>query len=456
MATTTETDQWRDLQPIEGLIRPGDPGYEARRRVWNGMIDRRPALIAPCTSRADVIAGVRLAREQRLLLAVRGGGHSFAGFSTCDDGIVLDLSPLNAVTVDAERRVVRAGGGTTWGALDAATHAHGLATTGGLISTTGIAGLTLGGGIGWLQRRCGLACDNLLAVEMVTASGEVVRASAGENSELFWGLRGGGGNFGVVTTFEFRLHPVSTVVGGLLLFPWSRATEVMQFYRDFVRSCPDELTTWLSSITAPVADFVPPDLRGRPALAVLVCHCGDPADADRAIAPLRGLAPAADLVEPTPYPVLQSMFDEDLPHGVRCYQKAGYFAELTDALIETVATHTSAVPSPASTFDVHHMGGAIAHVSDDATAFGDRRSAYCFNVVGVWGDAEDDDANRAWVRAFASALEPFGTGGVYVNFTADPAAAGVAYGPQKHDRLRALKRAYDPDNLFRLNQNVLP
>jgi FAD/FMN-containing dehydrogenase len=436
------------------LVRPDDDHYEEHRRVWNGMIDKRPALIARCNSDSDVVAAVNFARDHGLLLAVRGGGHSFAGFSTCDGGLVVDLSPMQSVEVDADRKVARAEGGVTWSVFDAATHAHGLASTGGLISTTGIAGLTLGGGIGWLQRKWGLACDNLLAVELVTAAGETVRASEAQNAELFWGLRGGGGNFGVVTSFEFRLHPVSEVVGGLMLFEASRAAEVMRIYRDYVHECPDELTTWLSAITAPAADFVPTDLQGKAALAVLACHCGDPTDAELAIRPLRDLGPSVDLIESLPYPALQSMLDEDLPPGVRCYLKAGYTAELTDPLIDAIVGHTAAMPSASSTFDFHHMGGAVARVADDATAYGDRRSAFCFNIVGVWHDAADDDVNRDWVRRFASALEPFGTGGVYVNFTAEPGPVHASYGDKKYARLRALKSQYDPTNLFRLNQNI--
>lgn len=438
------------------LVRPGGDTYETHRHVWNGMIDKHPALIARCTSLADVIATVNFAREERMVLAVRGGGHSFAGFSTCDDGLVLDLSQMASVEVDPERRTARAAAGVTWGIFDAATHVHGLASTGGLVSMTGIAGLTLGGGIGWLQRKCGLACDNLLSVQMVTAAGEVIRASAEENAELFWGLRGGGGNFGVVTEFEFRLHPVSSVVAGLLLFPLDRYVDVMRFYRDYVRDCPDELTTWLSAITGPAADYIPTELHGKPALAMLACHCGDPDDAERDIQPLRDLGPAADMIEPMTYPALQAMFDEDVPYGIRCYQKAGYVAELTDQLIEAIVEHTSAMPSAASTFDFHHMGGAVARVADDGTAFGDRNSAFCFNVVGVWDDPTADDTNRQWARTFAIALEPFATGGVYVNFTADADRVRAAYSDAKYERLQAVKRQYDPANLFRLNQNIAP
>jgi FAD/FMN-containing dehydrogenase len=459
MSSTTHRENATDRlrRSLHGeLICPADAGYEEHRRVWNGMIDKRPAMIARCASVTDVVNTVTFAREEGVVLAVRGGGHSFAGFSTCDDGLVLDLSGLNTVDVDPQNRRARAGGGVTWATFDAAAHVHGLATTGGLISTTGIAGLTLGGGIGWLQRKCGLSCDNLLAVEMVTAAGEVVHADSGHNPELFWGLRGGGGNFGVVTEFEFRLHPVSTVLGGLMLFPHQRAAEVMRAYRDYVRDCPDELTTWLSAITAPAADFVPADLQGKPSLAVLACHCGDPDDAEAAITPLRDLRPAVDLIEPMPYPDLQSMLDEDLPPGVRCYLRAGFTPGLTDGLIETIVEHTAAMPSAASTFDFHHMGGAVARVPDDATAFGDRSSDYCFNIVGVWDDPQADEVNHGWVRGFASALTPFATGGVYVNFTADADRVRAAYSDQKYARLHALKRQYDPTNLFRLNQNIKP
>jgi FAD/FMN-containing dehydrogenase len=459
MIPTTQSDGATEhLQGlIDGaLIRPGEVGYDEHRRVWNGMIDKRPALIARCASVADVVSTVNFTREEGLQLAIRGGGHSFAGFSTCDGGMVLDLSRMNTVEVDPGNRVARAGGGVTWGTFDAATHAHGLASTGGLISTTGIAGLTLGGGIGWLQRKCGLACDNLLSVELVTASGEAVRASAGENPELFWALRGGGGNFGVVTSFEFRLHPVSSVLGGLMLFPHERAAEVMRSYREYVRDCPDELTTWLSVITAPAAEFIPGDLQGKSSLAVLACHCGALEDAEPAIQPLRDLGPAVDLIESMPYPALQSMQDEDLPPGIRCYLKSGYAAELTDTLIDTVIEQTKVMPSPSSSFDVHHMGGAVGRIPDGATAFGDRRSPYCFNVVGAWKDPVDDAGNRDWVRAFATALEPFGTGGVYVNFAADPDRVRAAYSDAKYERLRTVKREYDPTNLFRLNQNVVP
>lgn len=433
-----------------------DQSYEDLRKVWNGTIDRRPALIASCFSVEDVIAAVRFAGDQGFALAVRGGGHSFPGFSTCDDGMVIDLSPMASVEVDPAARVARAGGGTTWGGFDAATHTHGLAATGGLVSTTGVAGLTLGGGIGWLMRKHGLACDNLLAAEVVTADGDVVRASAGENPELFWGLRGGGGNFGIVTAFEFRLHPVSAIYGGLVLFDGSRTPEVLRFYRNYVHTLGDDCATMLSAITAPAADFVPAGLHGRPAMAFAVCHVGDREQAQTDLRPVREFRPDVDLLGSMPYPELQQMFDADLPHGIRCYLKAGYLPALSDAAIEVISERTRPMSSPASTFDFHHMGGAVARVGDEDTAFGDRRSPFCFNIVGLWSDSADDERHRSSVREFAAAMEPFSTGGVYVNFSADADAVSAAYGGEKFERLRALKRRYDPTNLFGLNQNIAP
>ncbi len=438
------------------LVLPADDSYEQLRKVWNGTIDRRPALIASCTCVPDVVAAVEFAREEGLPVAVRGGGHSFPGFSTCDYGIVIDLASMAQIEVDPEARTARVQAGANWGQFDRAAHVHGLATTGGLVSTTGVAGLTLGGGIGWLMRKHGLACDNLLAAEVVTAAGEVVRASSSENAELFWGLRGGGGNFGIVTEFEFRLHPVSEVLGGLMLFEGARTPEVLRFYRDYVHDLPDECTTMLSAITAPAVDFVPVELQGQPAMAVAMCHCGDPAEAARVIRPLRDLGPAVDLVGSMPYPDLQQMFDADLPHGIRCYLKAGYVPALSDGLIEVISERTRPMSSAASTFDFHQMGGAVSRVPNDGTAFGVRRSQFCFNIVGLWHDPAEDKLHRASVRDFATALEPFGTGGVYVNFIADPGATSEAYRGPDLDRLRALKRRYDPTNLFRLNQNVQP
>lgn len=438
------------------LVQPEDAEYEHARLVWNGTIDKHPALVACCRATGDVVAAIRFAREEGHVIAVRGGGHSFAGFSSCDAGIVMDLSRMSTIRVDAESRVAEVQGGATWGAFDAAAATYGLATTGGLVSSTGVAGLTLGGGIGWLMRKHGLSCDNLLAVELVTAQGDSIRASADENPELFWALRGGGGNFGIVTSFEFRLHEVGIVTGGLMLFPEERTPEILVFYQDYVQDLPDEFTTMLSAIAAPVADFVPTEMRGRPSMAFIGCFSGDAGDADRALQPVRRLLPAVDLFDSVAYVDLQKMFDADMPHGIRCYLKAGYMADLNESAIEVVAKHTRPMRSTQSTFDLHHMGGAVARVAKDATAFDDRSSQFCFNVVGLWTDPMADDPIRDSVRDFASALVPFSTGSVYVNFTADADSAHAAYRDAKLSRLTQVKRRYDPNNLFRLNQNIQP
>jgi FAD/FMN-containing dehydrogenase len=438
------------------VIWPAHPDYEQHRKVWNGMIDRRPHLIARCVSTEDVIAAVNFARDQGIHPAVRGGGHSFAGFSTSDGGLVVDLAPMKNIEIDPAARVAHAEAGLTWGEFDRATHAHGLGATGGLVSSTGIAGLTLGGGIGWLMRKHGLACDNLLAVELVTAEGRRIRATATENQDLFWGVRGGGGNFGIVTSFDFRLHSISTVVGGLMLFPADRSAEIMRFYRQYIRDVPDEMTTMLTFITAPRADFIPATLQGHKAVAFAGAHCGDADAANRSLELVRGLNPAVDLFEPMAYPDLQAMFDEDYPPGVRCYVKAGYAADCTDSMIDVIVEHTARMASPASTLDFHHMGGAVARVPDGGTAFGDRSSTFCFNVVGVWTEPNEDETHLRWVRDFAAALEPFRTGGVYVNFTAESGGARAVYDERRYERLSELKRRYDPGNLFRLNQNIEP
>jgi hypothetical protein len=436
------------------LVQPEDSDYERARVVWNGIIDKHPALVARCTTAGDVVAAIRFAREEGHVLAVRGGGHSFAGFSSCDAGIVIDLSRMSAVRIDPDSRIAAVQGGATWGAFDAAAGSYGLATTGGLVSTTGVAGLTLGGGIGWLMRKHGLSCDNLLAVELVSAQGDSIRASADQNPELFWALRGGGGNFGIVTSFEFRLHEVGTVTGGLMLFPEERTPEILAFYQDYVQDLPDEFTTMLSAITAPVADFVPTEMRGRPSIAFIGCFSGDAREANRVLQRVRRLHPGIDLFDSVPYVDLQKMFDADMPHGIRCYLKAGYLSELNESATEVVVKHTRPMRSAQSTFDLHHMGGAVARVAEDATAFDDRRSTFCFNVVGLWTDPTADDSIRDSVREFASALAPFSTRTVYVNFTADAGSARVAYSEAKLSRLQQVKRGYDPNNLFRLNQNI--
>jgi FAD/FMN-containing dehydrogenase len=441
------------------VITPGDRGYEEARRVWNGCIDRTPALIAQCRSSAEVAATVRAAAEHQVPLAVRGGGHSLPGFSACDAGIVLDLSGLGAVQVDPGRRLARAGGGCLWSGYDAATAAAGLASPGGLVSTTGVAGLTLGGGIGWLLRKHGLACDNLLAADVVTADGAVVRASAGDHAELLWGLRGGGGNFGVVTSFEFRLHPVATVIGGLMAFPQVRYAEIAGVYRDWAAGLTEEFTTMLAAGTAPDEDFLPDDLRGQPAAFVIGCHLGGEAAADADLAPLRAMRPAADLFGPMPYPDLQSMFDADMPAGRRYHFKGGFLPALTDQAVTTITRQLAQRPPGYSEFHLHHMGGAFANIDPGSTAFPGRRGDFTYNILACWDHPADDDANRTWARGFAAGLGQHSNATGYVNFltdTQDATEIHRIYGSDRYARLQRLKRELDPSNLFRLNHNIQP
>lgn len=436
----------------------GDDGYDEARAVWNGSFDKRPAVIARCRTTADVADVIRFARETGMPLAVRAGGHSLAGLSTVDDGIVLDLSSMRGVTVDPDARTARVEPGATWADFDAATQAHGLASTGGLISHTGVAGLTLGGGIGWLMRKYGLSADNLIAAEVVTAGGDVVRTSSSEDPELLWGLRGGGGNFGVVTSFEFRLHPVGPVLGGLMAFPFERGREVMQAYRVWAAELPDEFTTMVVVITAPPAPFVPPELVGQKVVGILGCWCGEPEAGQAALAPLRALGPAFDVFGSMPYAALQGMLDEGAPPRIRSYTRSGYTADLSDGLIDTVLEHGAKMPSPFSQIHFHHMGGAVARVGEEDTAFGNRRAVFAYNINSMWVDPSEDDLHETRNREVATAFGPFSTGGVYVNFLGIEGGARIraAYGDAKYERLSRLKKVYDPQNLFRLNQNIPP
>ena len=383
------------------LILPGEAGYDDARKVWNGLIDRRPAMIAQCTDAADVVRAVNFAREQKLLVAVRGGGHNVAGFGTCDGGIVIDLSPMKGLTVDAAARTVRAEPGLTWGAFDAGTQAHALATTGGLVSTTGIGGFTLGGGIGWLMRRHGLTIDNLLAVEMVTADGASVRANAKEQPDLFWAVRGGGGNFGVVTSFTYALHPVGpNIYGGAAFYPVARAGELLRFYRGWVRTLPDELTTMVVFLTAPPAPFIPQPLQGTPMIAVAACYLGPVDQGAAVVKALRDFAtPAVDLMGPMPYVALQGMFDAGAPKGILSYWKTEYLEELSDQAVNTLVAHAGRMAAPFTQVHVHHVGGAVGRVGADATAFGRRDAPFILNVVGLWMSPAQTDSQIAWVRA---------------------------------------------------------
>lgn len=432
------------------VIQPADPGYDEARRVWNGMVDKRPRAIVRCSNVDDVVASVAFARDNGLLLAVRGGGHNAAGLAVCDDGLVVDLSGLRDVHVDSKAHKARAQGGATWGDFDRTTAKHGLATTGGAISTTGIGGLTLGGGIGYLMRRYGLTCDNLESVSLVTASGDLVEASDEKSPELFWGVRGGGGNFGVVTEFEYRLHPVSTVLGGLLLYPIEKAPETLRFYREFIAGAPDELTVFESMMTTP---------DGARVVAFVVGYCGPVEEGEKVVRPLREFGPPlVDQVGPMPYPQLQSILDEGFPAGLQVYWRSSFLSGIPDGALDTLVDHFSRVTSPLSALMLEPLGGAVARVGPDDTAFNHRDAAYNLAIIARWQDPKDREANVAWVRAVHEAMEPFTTGGVYVNYLGEEGQDRVraAYGDVKYNRLVALKDEYDAANLFRCNQNIRP
>lgn len=442
------------------LIRPRDATYDSARRIWNGAIDRHPALVARCTGAADVIAAVRFARERDLVIAVRGGGHNVAGTAVCDDGVVIDLSPMKGIWVDPVRRTARAQPGLLWGEFDHETQRFGLATTGGIVTHTGVAGLTLGGGLGWLMRRYGLTCDNLLAADVVTADGELVRASADERDDLFWGLRGGGGNFGIVTSFEYRLHSVGpTVLAGVILFPAARAGEILASYREFITDVPDELMSIVIMRMAPPAPFLPKEIHGQPVLIIAVCYAGELEEGERVLAPLRKFGnPLVDLIQPTPYLSHQALFDASVPHGLRYYWKSESFPPISDGLIDAFTEHAWRVATPASYAAMFHLGGAVGRVDPDSSAFEDRRAMHAMTIDGVWSDPGDADACVAWVRSFWEAVRPHSTGRVYVNFLGDEGQERVraAYGAAKYGRLQALKQRYDPKNVFHANQNIVP
>jgi FAD/FMN-containing dehydrogenase len=439
------------------LVFPDDDEYDEARRVWNRAIDRRPAVIARCTGPEDVAAALRLAREHGLTVAVRSGGHSFPGHSTCDGGLVVDLRSMKELTVDAERRTLTAGPGLTWAEVADATAAHGLAAAGGHVSAVGIAGLTLGGGNGWLSRAYGLTCDNLLAADVVTASGELVSASAEENADLYWGLRGGGGNFGVVVRFTYRLHPVSELYAGMAIHPAGRAAEVLRFVRDLNAGAPDEVSIAAGLMTAPSAPFVPPHLHGQPVVMLPACYVGPVEDGERALAPLREFGPpAVELFGPAPFVQLQRLFDAS---GVSTpfHMRSHLVAELDDEGIDTLVRHALPVTSPLSAAIMLPMGGAIGRVSPEATAFRHRDAAYCLEFGAAWFSPDDDARpHREWSNGLWEAMRPWSIG-TEVNHLLDegPERVRAAYG-DNYSRLAALKRAWDPDNVFRLNQNIRP
>jgi FAD/FMN-containing dehydrogenase len=441
------------------LVRPGDAGYEQHRKVWNGSIDRFPALVARCAGAADVIAAVRFARAHGLLVAVRGGGHSFPGYSVCDGGIVIDLSLMKGVRVDPSDRSVRAQAGVLLGELDRESQAFGLVVPAGFVSHTGLAGLTLGGGIGFTMRRFGLTIDNLLSVDLITADGEFVRASERENADLFWGVRGGGGNFGIVTEFEFRLSPLGPqVMAGPVFWPIDDAPNVLRFYRDWIADAPDDLMTLVIERRAPAIEGMPPDLVGERVIAVVSCYAGSVEDGERVLRPLKGLgAPALDLCEPRPFVEHQQMYDASFAAGWHYYFRSCDVAELNDDIIDIMVEHGRQIGSPISSAGVWQLGGAVARVGEDETAFNGRGAGHTFNINGNSQTAEGFEEEKAWARGLWTALEPYHTS-VYVNFMMDEGEERVrqAYGPVKYERLRELKRTYDSDNVFRLNQNIPP
>jgi FAD/FMN-containing dehydrogenase len=453
-----------DIAALQGgfrgeLLRPQDPGYEDARKVWNGSIDRFPALIARCAGVADVIAAVKFAKDNGLLVAVRGGGHSFPGLSVCDGGIVIDLSLMKGIRVDPEARTVRAQAGVLLGELDRETQEFGLAVPSGIVTHTGLSGLTLGGGINWLMRKYGLAIDQLLSVDLITAEGEFVKASETENEDLFWGVRGGGGNFGIVTEFEFRLNPVGPIVlAGPVFWPMEESPNVLRFYREWIAEAPDELMTIVVHRKAPPLPFVPPELHGRLVVGVVCCYAGAVEEGERVIKPLKAFRrPVLDLCQPKPFLAHQAMFDPSFPHGWWYYMRSCDVAELSDEIIDITVDHSLRISSPLTAFPIWQRGGAAARVGEDQTAFGGRSAGHTFNITAVTATAEGFEGEREWVRNFWWALEPHQTG-AYVNFLMDEGEGRVrqAYGARKYDRLKALKRRYDPDNLFRLNQNIRP
>ena len=435
------------------LLKPGDTGYDDARRIHNGLIDKRPALIARCRGVADVVDAVNLTRRLGLEVAIRGGGHNVAGRATIDGGVMIDLALMKGIHVDAKRRTARAEGGTTWAEVNRATQLHGLAVTGGVVSSTGVAGLTLGGGLGWLMGKHGLALDNLLSVELVTAEGKVLRASIEEEPELFWAVRGGGGNFGVVTSFEFRLHPVGPMVtGGIVTHPFERARETLRFFRDSTRSLPDEHMIFGGLIHAP-------DGSGTKLAAMVTCHCGSPADGEEAMRPLKAFGPPAmDALGPMPYSALNAMLDAAYPKGALNYWKSSFLSQLSDEAIDTMIGCFAKCPTPMGQLLVEHFHGAATRVGVSDTAFPHRSEGYNFLILAEWMNPADNEGCTAWARETYDRMRPFFGDARYVNYLGDDETGeslAAAYGPN-YRRLQQIKATYDPSNFFRMNQNIRP
>jgi FAD/FMN-containing dehydrogenase len=442
------------------IVRPGSARYDELRKVFNAMIDRSPALFARCRTTADVQSAVNHAREAGMPVAVYAGGHGVTGHAVCDNGMVIDLRELNHVEVDPAARTARVGGGATWGVVDAATQEHALAVTGGRVPGTGVAGLALGSGSGWLERKLGLTCDNLLSCEVVLASGEVVTASEAEHIDLFFGLRGGSGNFGIVTEFTFQLHPMGPLLyAGMLMHPAERGEEVLRFWRDFVTGAPDEVNGAVAFISAPPEEFVPEPVRGKPVVGVIVCYAGDPAEGEEVMRPLVEFGPPAlAMVGPIPYAEgVQRLIEAGNPPGMQNYWQSD-FCDLPDEACAMLARYGNARPSPLSAAIVLPGGGAIARVDDDAMAFGQRSAPFNIHLLHMWADPAENAAQIAWIKEFGAAMKPWAFGGAYLNFIGDEGADRVreAFGEEKFARLQGIKAVYDPQNLFRLNQNIPP
>jgi FAD/FMN-containing dehydrogenase len=441
------------------VLAPASPGYDAARTIWNAMIDRRPAVIARCASAADVVHAIRFARAHKLAVAVRGGGHNIAGNAVCDGGLVIDLTLMKSVQIDPVKRTARVEPGVTLGEFDHDAQTFGLATPLGINTTTGVAGLTLGGGFGWLSRKLGLSIDNLIAADVVTAAGDLLRASDSENADLFWAIRGGGGNFGVVTSFEFRLHRVGPeVLSGLIVHPLAAARDVLRFYRDFIRNTPEEFVCWFVLRQAPPLPFLAPEWHGKEILALAACYSGPIAEGERVAKPLRAFGrPLADVIAPHPFTAWQTILDPLLTPGVRNYWKSHDFRELGDGLIDVLVDHAGRIPDPMSEIAFAELGGAISRVPHAATAYAHRDAEFVLNVHGRWADPAKDTKCIGWARELFQAAAPFSTGGVYVNFlTAEEGdRVRAAYGAN-YARLTELKKKFDPENFFRLNQNIKP
>ena len=458
MATAVSSIEALEASVRGPVIVPGHADYEEARKVYNGMHDRRPAIVVRCVDAGDVIAAVTFAREDGGDVSVRGGSHSAPGFGTNDGGVVIDLSPMKGIRVDPRTRSVRAEGGCTWGDLNHAAHAFGLATTGGIISTTGIAGLTLGGGIGYLARGCGLSLDNLLSADVITADGQFLVANENENEDLFWALRGGGGNFGVVTSLEYRLHPIKDIMAGIFIYPLDRGREVLEFYRDYIATAPEEMGTFPAFLVAPPLPFLPEEAHGKTFCGMVACWAGPIEEGEAAMEPLRNVAPrVGEMIAPMPYPAINGLFDELLPPGLQQYWKGSFSTELTDGAIAAHLECGPQVPTANCAMHIYSINGAPHRVAPDATAFAYRDATFATVIAGAWPDPADNEKNIAWVRDYYKALEPHSSAGGYINFM-DGDDQGRIRDNYKgnYDRLAKIKAKYDPSNLFHMNQNIQP